>query len=144
MESGYESVSYTHLDVYKRQTLGHADGVIFLIVFAGYIFTMVRSAMKARAAGQKVEIEGVEECDNMKELSYGKSILFLIVGAAAIAFGGDLTVDTASRIAIAVSYTHLDVYKRQMVALRDEDGALIGYYEKHEYRARDEEPYYNF
>ena len=31
-----------------------------------------------------------------------------------------------------------------MVALRDEDGALIGYYEKHEYRARDEEPYYNF
>ena len=73
-------------------TLGHADGVIFLIVFAGYIFTMVRSAMKARAAGQKVEIEGVEECDNMKELSYGKSILFLIVGAAAI--------DTASRIAI--------------------------------------------
>lgn len=81
-------------------TLGHVDGVIFLIVFAGYIFTMVRSAMKARAAGQKVEIEGVEECDNMKELSYGKSILFLIVGAAAIAFGGDLTVDTASRIAI--------------------------------------------
>ena len=81
-------------------TLGHADGVIFLIVFAGYIFTMVRSAMKARAAGQKVEIEGVEECDNMKELSYGKSILFLILGAAAIAFGGDLTVDTASRIAI--------------------------------------------
>ena len=81
-------------------TLGHADGVIFLIVFAGYIFTMVRSAMKARSAGQKVEIEGVEECDNMKELSYGKSILFLIVGAAAIAFGGDLTVDTASRIAI--------------------------------------------
>lgn len=81
-------------------TLGHADGVIFLIVFAGYIFTMIRSAMKARAAGQKVEIEGVEECDNMKELSYGKSILFLIVGAAAIAFGGDLTVDTASRIAI--------------------------------------------
>ena len=72
-------------------TLGHADGVIF---------SMVRSAMKARAAGQKVEIEGVEECDNMKELSYGKSILFLIVGAAAIAFGGDLTVDTASRIAI--------------------------------------------
>ena len=81
-------------------TLGHADGVIFLIVFAGYIFTMVRSAMKARAAGQKGEMEGVEECDNMKELSYGKSILFLIVGAAAIAFGGDLTVDTASRIAI--------------------------------------------
>lgn len=80
-------------------TLGHIDGIVFLIIFAVYIFTMVQSAMKARAAGQKVEIEGVEACKT-KELSYAKSILFLIVGAGAIAFGGDLTVDTASRIAI--------------------------------------------
>lgn len=80
-------------------TLGHIDGIVFLIIFAAYIFTMVQSAMKARAAGQKVEIEGVEACET-KELSYAKSILFLIVGAGAIAFGGDLTVDTASRIAI--------------------------------------------
>jgi hypothetical protein len=34
-----------------------------------------------------------------------------------------------------------DVY---MVALRDESGKLIGYYEKHEYRSRDTEPFYNF
>ena len=34
-----------------------------------------------------------------------------------------------------------DVY---MIALRDENGTLIGYYEKHEYRTRDEEPFYNF
>ena len=80
-------------------TLGHIDGIVFLIIFAAYIFTMVQSAMKARAAGQKVEIEGVEACET-KELSYAKSILFLIVGAGASAFGGDLTVDTASRIAI--------------------------------------------
>ena len=80
-------------------TLGHIDGIVFLIIFAVYIFTMVQSAMKARAAGQKVEIEGFEACET-KELSYAKSILFLIVGAGAIAFGGDLTVDTASRIAI--------------------------------------------
>ena len=67
-------------------TLGHIDGIVFLIIFAVYIFTMVQSAMKARAAGQKVEIEGVEACET-KELSYAKSILFLIVGAGAIAFG---------------------------------------------------------
>lgn len=29
-----------------------------------------------------------------------------------------------------------------MVALRDEDGTLIGYYEKHEYRTQDETPFY--
>lgn len=34
-----------------------------------------------------------------------------------------------------------DVY---MVALRDEDGALIGYYEKHEYRNRETEDFYRF
>ena len=32
-----------------------------------------------------------------------------------------------------------DVY---MVALRNEDGKLLGYYEKHEFRNRDEAPYY--
>lgn len=34
-----------------------------------------------------------------------------------------------------------DVY---MVALRDESGRLIGYYEKHEYRDRDNSAFYDF
>lgn len=34
-----------------------------------------------------------------------------------------------------------DVY---MIALRDEAGALIGYYEKHEYRNRETEEFYDF
>lgn len=34
-----------------------------------------------------------------------------------------------------------DVY---MIALRDEQGDLIGYYEKHEYRNRETERFYNF
>ena len=34
-----------------------------------------------------------------------------------------------------------DVY---MIALRDESGELIGYYEKHEYRNRETESLYNF
>ncbi len=34
-----------------------------------------------------------------------------------------------------------DVY---MVALRDENGTLIGYYEKHEYRNAETDPFYNF
>lgn len=34
-----------------------------------------------------------------------------------------------------------DVY---MIALRDEQGVLIGYYEKHEYRNRETEPTYKF
>lgn len=34
-----------------------------------------------------------------------------------------------------------DVY---MIALRDEEGKLIGYYEKHEYRDREKDGLYNF
>ena len=58
--------------------------------------------MKARAEGKKTEIESIEEAEEntQKLLSYPKSIFCIVGGAAAIAFGGDLTVDAASRIAI--------------------------------------------
>lgn len=79
-------------------TLGHLDGIIFLVLFAGYILVMIQSAMKARAEGKDIETEGVEE--EIGILSWPKSIIFIVGGAAAIAFGGDLTVDAASRIAI--------------------------------------------
>ena len=82
-------------------TLGHIDGIVFLINICCSIFnTMVQSAMKARAAGQKVEIEGVEACEKNERTVICKKHPLPIVGAGAIAFGGDLTVDTASRIAI--------------------------------------------
>lgn len=86
----------------KGMTLGHLDGAVFLVIFAVYIILMIRAAMKARAEGKKVEIEGIEEVEDgeLKLLSYPKSILFILGGAVAIAFGGDLTVDSASRIAI--------------------------------------------
>ena len=40
-------------------TLGHLDGVILLGFFAGYIFYMIKIALKASREGRKVEIEGV-------------------------------------------------------------------------------------
>ena len=81
--------------------LGHLDGMILLGFFAGYIVAMIQSAMKARAAGKNVDMEGMEELEGeIGILSWPKSILFIVGGALAIAFGGDLTVDAASRIAI--------------------------------------------
>ena len=80
---------------------GHLDGMILLGFFAGYIVVMIQSAMKARAAGKNVDMEGMEELEEeIGILSWPKSILFIVGGALAIAFGGDLTVDAASRIAI--------------------------------------------
>ena len=82
----------------SNMTLGHLDGAIFIAVFAGYIFYMVRIALKASKEGRKVEIEGGSD-EEIKVRSVPISILFIIGGAAAIAIGGDITVDAASRIA---------------------------------------------
>ena len=76
--------------------LGRLDGAIFLCAFAGYIFYMVKIALKASKEGRKVEGGSEEE---IKLISVPLSILFIIGGAVAIAVGGDVTVDAASRIA---------------------------------------------
>mgnify|MGYP002602811736 CR=1 FL=1 len=78
--------------------LGHFDGVIFIGAFAGYIFYMIKIALKASKEGKKVEIEGGSD-EDIKLISVPLSILFIIGGAAAIAVGGDITVDAAARIA---------------------------------------------
>ena len=44
---------------------------------------------------------------------------------------------------IYISYNEKENKDLYMIALRDEQGELIGYYEKHEYRNRETEPFYN-
>lgn len=78
--------------------LGHFDGIIFLCAFAVYIFHLIKTALKASKEGRKVEIEGGSD-ENIKLISVPMSILFIVGGAIAIAIGGDMTVDAASRIA---------------------------------------------
>ena len=85
-------------------TLGHLDGAIFLGLFAGYIFYMIKIALKANREGKKVEIEGGSD-EDIKLISVPLSILFIVGGAAAIAIGGDITVDAASRIASDLGMT---------------------------------------
>ena len=80
-------------------TLGHLDGIIFLIIFTGYIFLMVFYAMRSRKNEEIVQLETMEN-EELMIMSYPKSLLCIVLGAAAIAFGGDLTVDAASRIAV--------------------------------------------
>ncbi|MCI5640419.1 MAG: calcium/sodium antiporter [Lachnospiraceae bacterium] len=79
-------------------TLGHFDGVILIVFFAGYIVYMIKIALKASREGKKVEIEGGSD-EDIKLVSVPASILFIVGGAIAIAIGGDVTVDAASRIA---------------------------------------------
>lgn len=90
---------------YIGMTLGHIDGIIFLVLFVGYLLWMIQSAKKARAAvlsdpaqsGQIKQSEFVEE--NIAILPTWKSLVFIIGGMIAIKFGGDFVVNGASSIA---------------------------------------------
>ncbi|MDO5590589.1 MAG: calcium/sodium antiporter [Lachnospiraceae bacterium] len=90
---------------YIGMTLGHIDGVFFLILFIGYLLWMINSAKKARAeilanpehADNFAQAEYVE--GNIAVLPLWKSLLFIVGGMIAIKFGGDFVVDGASSIA---------------------------------------------
>lgn len=78
---------------YISMEVGRLDGVILLVLFVAYIAYMVRSALKARAAGKDVEEEDYEI------IPVWKSIVYIAGGILAIKFGGDFVVDGAVVIA---------------------------------------------
>ena len=61
-----------------NMTLGHFDGVIFIGLFAGYIFYMIRIALKANKEGKKIEIEGGSD-EEIKLISVPLSIILSAV-----------------------------------------------------------------
>ena len=87
------------LGIIGPMSLGHIDGVIFLILFAGFIGLMIRTALKASKEGSAVVSEEVEAAEEIKILPMWKSILFIVIGAAGIILGGDVVVNSASNIA---------------------------------------------
>lgn len=86
---------------YIGMTLGRVDGIIFLVIFVGFLFVLIKSAMDARKRGEisEKEREMNEEISEMKEQPVWKSILYIVGGATAIKYGGDWVVDSASTIA---------------------------------------------
>ena len=82
-------------------TLGRMDGIIFLVIFAVFIFYLIKSALDARKRGEisEKEREMNEEMEEMKDLPVWKCILYIVGGAVAIKYGGDWVVDSASVIA---------------------------------------------
>lgn len=77
-------------------TLGRPEGIGLLICFAVFIVVAVIAALKSiKKDGAKDKDE-----DNGKKISIPLSIVFIIIGIAAITFGGDLVVDNAKKIAM--------------------------------------------
>jgi cation:H+ antiporter len=76
-----------------NMSLGHIDGVILLVVFVFFLVWMVRSAQKERS-------KKGEEKEEYQILPVWQCVVFIVGGAVAIAVGGQLVVDSASKIAV--------------------------------------------
>ena len=72
--------------------LSNIEGIIFLIILVAYILYLIRDSKKSSESGV------VEK----PKFSLKKSIIFIIIGLVGIILGGDLVVDSASAIAIAL------------------------------------------
>ena len=76
---------------YQGMLLGRVDGIVLLLIFAGYLVYMIYSALKARS-------KSVNE-ENGKILPMWLCLFYIIGGGAAIKFGGDFVVNGATVIA---------------------------------------------
>ena len=73
-----------------ENVIGRADGIILLVFMAIFIISQVKNALKSRDNGQQEEI---------KTLSPIMMAVFIIGGIAAVVYGGDMVVNSASDIA---------------------------------------------
>lgn len=72
--------------------ISNIEGIILLIILIGYIVYLIRDTKSSKGAND------VEK----PKLTLPKSIIYILIGIAGIVIGGDLVVDSASDIAIAL------------------------------------------
>ena len=84
-------------------SLGHIDGVAFIVLFLAFILYMIRSAQTSREKNvEPEEEEYLLEAEEIQEMSMGKSVIYILLGAVAIAVGSDWVVDGACTVAAAI------------------------------------------
>lgn len=85
--------------------LGHVDGALFIVLFVIFILYMIKSAQNSRKGNKDMGVEEAEyalEAEEIQIMPVPKSIIFIVLGCAAIAFGSDWVVDGATTIAEAM------------------------------------------
>lgn len=83
-------------DIDSIGILSKIDSIILLIIFIAFMIATVRFALKSRSA------KSIDDSDNLENYSHksaAKSVLFIIAGGLAIAFGGDIVVNNATALA---------------------------------------------
>ena len=105
---------------YLGMTLGRIDGILFLIIFTGYLLWMIRSVKRARRTTTPDAISSIQEerislseeeieqvTSHINLLPAWKCLIFILGGMIAIKYGGDFVVDGASAIAVGISLPEL-------------------------------------
>lgn len=75
--------------IFLGNDINRAEGIILLLLFAFFLVNTIRSALKNR----------VDAEEEFKALTPLRSTIYILGGLAAIVFGGNLVVDSASSIA---------------------------------------------
>ena len=73
--------------------VGHMDGIILVVIFALFLYWMVRSAKKSMQTGEDVEAEEI------KDLPIWRCLVFIGGGLVAIVIGGQMVVNCSETIA---------------------------------------------
>ena len=76
--------------------IGRVDGIVFWVLMIGYLIYMVQLTKKGKA--ELEALDDVEEAD--AEDKVWKLLFLIILGAALIVIGSDVTVDAATQIAV--------------------------------------------
>ena len=79
-------------------SVGHIDGAILLIIFAIFLGSMLRNAMKSRI-NEAANSEKAKEKETV-DIPTLLCIIYIIGGAIAIKFGGDWVVDSCTTLAL--------------------------------------------
>ncbi|RXT07273.1 calcium/sodium antiporter [Ammoniphilus sp. CFH 90114] len=78
----------------SENLITRSDGLIFLLFFAIFLYYIFEVARHNREKGKRASALPME-------ISWGKNIVFTLGGLAAIIFGGDLVVSSATELAIS-------------------------------------------
>ena len=83
---------------FTGKTLGHIDGVILIIAFVVFLYSMLNAAKKSRKKAAMLAEEDVEE--KTVDLPTWLCIIYIVGGAVAIKFGGDWVVESCTTLAL--------------------------------------------
>ena len=102
----FVAAGFYAVNAYVFGNFSRVSGIVLLCIFIGYMVMNVLSAMKTMKAeknGEKEEnteaVEEAKEEEEKREMPVWEALVFLLFGAAIIAFGATLLVDNGTIIA---------------------------------------------